>query len=217
MSMQHPPDAPFEHNDPPVTSGINDTPSKQSAFRDMLSIIGVLVSALTLAFGLITFVFQSYQVEGPSMQTTLQAGDHLMIWKVGKTLANLTHHSYIPHRGDIVIFNGTGLSDSITQKQLIKRVIGLPGERVVVKDGILTVYNTEHPNGFQPDKTLPYGKVITTTPENVDVTIQPDHVFVCGDNRENSFDSRHFGPIETKHIVGKLVLRVLPLNTTKKF
>jgi signal peptidase I len=153
------------------------------------------------------------------MQTTLQNSDHLIVWKVQRTLAGITHHAYIPNRGDVIVFSEPGLSDfgQDSGKQLIKRVIGLPGERVVVKDGIVTVYNKDNPDGFQPDKTLPYGKVIVTTPGNVDVTLGESQVFVCGDNRTNSLDSRVFGPVDSKNIIGKLILRVLPLNTVKKF
>jgi len=192
---------------------------KNQNFRDLLSVVGVLASALVLAFGLISFVFQSYQVDGPSMQTTLQNADHLIVWKVPRTIAKITHHPYIPNRGDVIIFNEPGLSNygQPGNKQLIKRVVGLPGDRVVVKDEILTVYNSEHPDGFNPDKTLPYGNVITDTPGNVDVTIGEGQVFACGDNRTNSLDSRVFGPIDADNIVGKLVVRVLPLDTFKKF
>ncbi len=194
-------------------------PPKKSGVRDFLSIAGVLLSALVLAFGLITYVFQSYQVDGPSMQTTLHNADHLIVWKVNRTMARITRHQYIPNRGDVIVFNEYDLPDlgPTGQKQLIKRVIGLPGERVIVKSGILTVYNSANPQGFQPDKTLPYGNVIVTTPGDLDVTVQANQVFVCGDNRVNSEDSRYFGPINASDIVGKLVLRVLPLNSVKKF
>lgn len=199
-------------------SGSGKKPKNQN-FRDLLSVVGVLASALVLAFGLISFVFQSYQVDGPSMQTTLQNADHLIVWKVPRTIAKITHHPYIPNRGDVIIFNEPGLSDygQPGNKQLIKRVVGLPGDRVVVKDEVLTIYNSEHPDGFNPDKTLPYGNVIQNTPGNVDVTIGEGQVFACGDNRTNSLDSRVFGPIDANNIVGKLVVRVLPLDTFKKF
>ena len=196
---------------PPVVS------KSHQGLRDILSIFGVLASALVLAFCLITFVFQSYQVDGPSMQTTLQNNDHLIVWKVQKTLARLTGSQYIPNRGDVIVFNEQTADTGGGEKQLIKRVIGLPGERVVVKNDAVTVYNKDFPNGFSPDKTLPYGKVIVTTPGNVDVTIKDDEVYAMGDNRTNSLDSRVFGPIKSKQIVGKLVLRVLPLNTVTKF
>ena len=190
---------------------------EKSAMHDVLSIVGVLVSALLLAFCLISFVFQSYQVDGPSMQTTLENSDHLIVWKVPKTIANLTGRHYVPNRGDVIIFNEPVADGSTQNKQLIKRVIGLPGERVVVKDGIVTVYNSDRPDGFQPDKELPYGNVITTSPGDKDVTLKEGQVFVCGDNRTNSLDSRVFGAVNSDQIVGKLVLRVLPINTVKAF
>lgn len=204
----------YDDTKPPKKSG----DSKQG-FKDLLSVVGVLASALLLAFCLISFVFQSYQVDGPSMQTTLQNADHLIVWKVPRTVAKITHHPYIPNRGDVIVFNEPGLADygQPGNKQLIKRVVGLPGDRVVVKDGVLTIYNSEHPDGFDPDKTLPYGSVIKTTPGNVDVTVKDGQVFACGDNRTNSLDSRVFGPVDADNIVGKLVVRVLPLDTFKKF
>jgi len=202
---------------PEVTPRELKVKKPNQGLRDVLSIFGVLGSALVLAFCLITFVFQSYQVDGPSMQTTLQNNDHLIVWKVQKTLAKLTGKHYIPNRGDVIVFNEHTADSGSGEKQLIKRVIGLPGERVVVKNGEITVYNAQYPNGFNPDKTLPYGKVIVTTPGNADVTVGEDEVYVCGDNRTNSLDSRVFGPIESKQIVGKLVIRVLPLNTVTRF
>jgi len=187
-----------------------------------MSIVAVLVSALTLAFGLISFVFQSYEVDGPSMQITLENKDHLIVWKIPRTVARITGNAYIPNRGDVVVFNdpSTGSYASSQDKQLIKRIVGLPNERVVIKNGKITVYNKEHPypqHGFSPDESLPYGKDIPTTPGNIDVTLKEDQLFVVGDNRSNSLDSRVFGPIEANDVVGKLLLRILPINTFKTF
>jgi signal peptidase I len=95
--------------------------------------------------------------------------------------------------------------------------MALPGERVVVNNNVVTVYNKEHPNGFQPDKTLPYGKVIPDTTGNIDITLGKNQIFVCGDNRSNSLDSRSFGPVDLKNVVGKLVFRLLPLSHAEKF
>jgi len=192
---------------------------RHQGMRDFLSVVGVLASALLLAFGLISFVFQSYQVDGPSMQTTLEDKDHLIVWKVPRTIAKITHHPYVPNRGDVVVFTDPKLADfgQPADKQLIKRVIGLPGDRVVVKDGTVMVYNSDHPDGYDPDKTMPYGKVITTTPGNVDVVVKEGEFFACGDHRTNSLDSRTFGPADVNNIVGKLVVRVLPIDTFKTF
>lgn len=197
----------------------SETGTKHQGLRDALSIVIVLVAALVLAWGLISFVFQSYQVDGPSMQTTLHNSDHLVVWKVPRTWARITGHSYIPKRGDIIVFNEPGLADygQGSNKQLIKRVIGLPGDRVVVKNGSITIYNKANPKGFDPDKTLSYGKVIPTTSGNIDITLGSNQIFVCGDNRPDSLDSRVFGPVDVNNVVGKLVVRVLPLNDAKIF
>lgn len=204
---------------PPVLPRTTKVTKPHQGLRDVLSIFGVLASALLLAFCLITFVFQSYQVDGPSMQPTLQNNDHLIVWKVSKTLAKVTGNNYIPKRGDVVVFNehAAGTGTGTGEMQLIKRVIALPGERVTVKNNVVTVYNQDFPNGFSPDKTLPYGSAITSTPGNADVTLTDDEVYVIGDNRTNSRDSRVFGPIDSDQIVGKLILRVLPLNTVTRF
>lgn len=194
---------------------------KQSAWRELFSTIGILLTALIVATLIIFFVFRSYQVDGPSMQTTLQNADKLIIWKVPRTWAYITHHDYVPNRGDIIVFNQSGLSEFGQQdsKQLIKRVIGLPGERVVVKNGAYTVFNKQYPSGFDPDKTLGYGKTtkIPVTSGSGDFRLSKDQVFVSGDNRPDSLDSRAFGPIHAKQIVGKLILRVFPLGQAKTF
>lgn len=196
------------------------TPVKHSRLKGVLSTLAILLIAPLLAVFITAFVFQSYQVDGQSMETTLQNNDRLIIWKLSRTWARLTHKDYTPSRGDVIVFVKKGLYEdgSGKEKQLIKRVIGLPGERVVVKDGIMKVYNKENPEGFSPDATLPYGKVIQgTTDGNVDVTIGAGEVFVCGDNRGNSLDSRYFGPIPEEDIVGKLAARILPINNAEKF
>jgi signal peptidase I len=190
-----------------------------SGWRELLSTLGILVTALLAALFIIAFVFRSYQVDGPSMQNTLQNADKLIIWKVPRSWARITHHDYIPGRGDIIVFTESGLSEFGQQdsKQLIKRVIGLPGERVVVRDGSITVYNHDHPGGFKPDETLPYGKHIPPTTGNVEYSLDAHQIFVAGDNRPDSLDSRAFGPINASQIVGKLVLRVFPIGQAKAF
>lgn len=206
-------------NLPPTT---DRKPAKRpSRLGDVLSVLFVFVTAIVLALGLIAFVFQSYQVDGPSMQNTLQNNDRLIVWKVPRTWANVTGHAYVPDRGDIVVFTENDLAQygQTDVKQLVKRVIGLPGDRVVVQDGVITIYNKQHPKGFQPDNTLAYGKehALPYTSGDLDVTLKSDQIFVCGDNRTNSLDSREFGPVSVNAIVGRLVLRVFPLGTLEAF
>ncbi|MEI7682957.1 MAG: signal peptidase I [Candidatus Saccharibacteria bacterium] len=200
---------------------MNDNPNQGSnsdSAKSILSTLGLLLLAPLLALFLTAFVFQSYQVEGPSMQTSLQNKDRLIVLKVPRTWARITHHDYIPNRGDVIIFNHPDISGlGAGEKQLIKRVIALPGERVVVKNGELTVYNKEHPNGFSPDHTMPYGSVIKGTSGDVDLTVPDGEIFVCGDNRSNSLDSRYFGTVPASYIVGKLGLRVYPFKQSQVF
>jgi signal peptidase I len=203
--------------DPVPESGSSPQPS---GWRELISTIGILLTALAVALLIIAFVFRSYQVDGPSMENTLQNADKLIIWKVPRTWASITRHAYLPNRGDIIVFNESGLNqfnDTQNSKQLIKRVIGLPGDRVVLSNGAYTIYNKANPKGFDPDRTLPYGRNIPTTSGNINVTLKKNQLFVSGDNRPDSLDSRAFGPINASQIVGKLVLRVFPVNQAKTF
>src|SRR6185437_9828881 len=104
-----------------------------------------------------------------------------------RTWANITGHPYVPDRGDIIIFTADNLAQfgQTDVKQLVKRVIGLPGDRVVVSGGTITIYNKAHPKGFQPDTTLSYGKEhpLPYTAGDVDITLKSNQIFVCGDNR----------------------------------
>jgi signal peptidase I len=206
---------------PAPVNGNGQSSSKLSTLRELSLTLGVVALALTIAFALIAFVFQSYQVDGPSMQTALQNNDRLIVWKAPRTIARVTGHQFVPGRGDVIIFTESGLSSygQEDSKQLVKRVIGLPGDRVVVKNGEITIFNTDHPTGFNPDKTLPYGEnnSIPFTTGNIDTTLGDNQLFVCGDNRSNSLDSRIFGPINTDQVVGKLVARIYPFSEIKKF
>lgn len=188
-------------------------------WSNVVSTIAVLLLAPVVALFLTAFVFQSYQVDGPSMEPTLQHNDRLIVWKLSKTWSRITGHQYVPKRGDVVIFSEHALANfGLDQnKQLIKRVVALPGERVTIKDGVVTVYNKEHPLGFKPDETLPYGSAIGETPGDVDTIIGNNQIFVLGDNRTNSLDSSEFGPVVSSDIVGKLIVRVLPIDTFKRF
>lgn len=188
-------------------------------FKPILSFVGLLLTAFSIAFLLNAFVIQSYQVDGQSMETTLQNDDRLIVDKIPRTFSRISGHQYVPKRGTIIIFNEDGLPGFVGPKQLIKRVIGLPGEHIVINESKITIYNAAHPNGFDPDHSGIYSFTPASTPAgiHVDLTLQPDEIFVCGDNRGNSEDSRYFGPVKTNQIVAKLVLRIMPLNKTKSF
>jgi len=194
--------------------------NKHEGLKSILTTVMILLMAPVLAYSITIFVFQSYEVDGPSMQPTLETHDRLIIWKVGRTWSRITRSEYVPSRGTVIVFIKRGLYDfsSNREKQLIKRIVGLPGDRVVVKDGKITIFNEENPGGFNPDETLSYGDQIQEeTGGNVDITVGAGEVFVVGDNRDNSLDSRSFGSIPVTDIIGTLSARILPLSNAEKF
>lgn len=153
------------------------------------------------------------------MLTTLHDKDRLIIYKIPRTIARITGKKYIPNRYDIIVFDHKGQfdGDQVTEKQIIKRVIALPGERIVIRDGVATVYNKQNQDGFLVDQKGPEANVIKTTIGNIDETVKEGEVFVMGDNRGNSLDSRALGPISANDIIGKLVLRIYPFNDWQTF
>lgn len=183
-------------------------------YHDTISTILIIILAPVIALILTNFVFQSYQVDGPSMETTLQNQDRLIVSKTGKTWARISGGDYIPKRYEVVIFN---LKENGENKQLIKRIIGLPGDKVIVRNGVVTIFNAEHPEGYEPDKVGPEAPAITTTPGNVEKTVGKGEVFVMGDNRENSLDSRSFGTVPADNLVGKLKYRIFPFEKFDSF
>ena len=187
-------------------------------WKNIASTLAILAIAPILAIFITIFVFQSYEVYGMSMETTLQNGDRLIVQKFSKNWSSLRGKDYVPQRHEIVVFDKpaflSGSSGDVDH--LIKRVIGLPGERVVLSNGRYTVYNEEYPEGFNPDEGQEYAKDILNTPGEVDITVGQKEIFVSGDNRSNSLDSRNFGAISTDSITGIATIRFVPVNAFEK-
>lgn len=196
----------------------SDDEVKKNGIKSLLSTILILVIAPIIALALTAFVFQSYEVDGPSMETTLQNKDRLIVYKLPKTLSKISRNPYVPNRGDVVIFTRHDNFEFGTQgdRQLIKRVIGLPGETVVIKNNVVKVFNEQNPDGLEPDKA-DYGKVITNTEGDINLKVPENSIFVLGDNRPQSQDSRAFGPVPLDDLVGKLALRVYPFSKSESF
>ncbi len=187
------------------------------AFASVAAFVMGIVIAATL---INQFVFQSYYVDGTSMTPTLHNNDRLIIDKVERTAALIQGKHYIPQRGQIVVLDSSLVDQTGRSEQLIKRVIGLPGDKIAIENGVVTITNKEHPTGFNVNDALG----LHLDPTFVDspplsVTVGDDQVFVMGDNRGpgGSFDSRSFGAIESDKIQGRLLARIFPLNQTKFF
>lgn len=209
MHTEHEPTAPnHSHQIQPV----NHPPKSHEGLWSIIGTILLLVAAPLIAVVFTMFIFQSYEVDGPSMQHTLEHQDRLIVYKLPRTVSRVTGKPYIPKRGEVVVFDRAELADSSHEggKQLIKRVIGLPGDRVVVRNGQLSIYNVEHPNGYNPDEGMPYASNITTTLGDVDLVVPENELFLVGDNRLNSLDSRYFGTVPVEDVVGELVFRLWP-------
>lgn len=188
--------------------------------KETISFVIVLIAAFALARLFTIFVFQSYIVDGASMETALQDKDRLIVNKYKTTASSITGNTYMPKRYEIIVFNlqeSSSLGES-ENRQLIKRVIGLPGDRVTIESGIVKVFNGENPDGFivdnyGPEKDEP---TVQQTSGKEDITVKENEVFVLGDNRNNSLDSRSFGTIDTSSIVGTASLRVFPFDKAKR-
>ena len=178
------------------------------------STLSMFIIAIFAAILLNLFVFQPYEVEGSSMEPTLQNSDRLIVFKLGKTWSNILNDDYIPDRGDIVIFNKNGSKDL----QLVKRVVGLPGDTISYDNGKIRVQNTENPDGFIFEDEFDLDLAITEEFEQT--SISSGEVYVVGDNRlpNASLDSRSsLGSIDSDLIVGELVTRIYPLSSFKLF
>lgn len=150
------------------------------------------------------FLLQPFIVDGGSMLNTFHNKEFLLVDK-------LSYRLHEAHRGDVMIFKlYEGDTNQYRGKYLIKRVIGLPSERIVIQDGVTTIYNNKNPNGFVLEE--PFVTFRDKT-KNTDVTLNDHQYFMMGDNRSESYDSRSWGPLEDKNVQGQVLLRILPIST----
>lgn len=175
-----------------------------------------LIIIMILVFKLSSGIFLDLTVvRGHSMETTLYEGNRLVILKSEVVLKNL-FGQYVPDRGDIIIFNKIDPYDK-RSKLLIKRVIALPNERIVIKNQTIMIYNQQHPNGFIPNIKLADELNTFPTDELFETRTGANEVFVLGDNRPASGDSRTIGNIPLESIQGELLIKILPLNQFQIF
>lgn len=165
----------------------------------LIWIIGIIILVKLVQ----AFLIQPFIVDGASMLPTYHNQEFLLVDK-------FTYRVDTPKRGDVIIFKLYENNDNPYEgKHLIKRVIGKPGERVVVKNGVTRIYNKENPNGFIIEEPFVNYK---ETNKDVDVTLDEDHYFVMGDNRSQSYDSRDWGPLPVSQIKGQVLFRVYPFK-----
>lgn len=167
-----------------------------SALRTIIEWVAVIGGALAVALVIQSFLVQAFYIPSSSMEPTLEVGDRVLVNKLSYDLHDV-------NRGDLVVFERPdGSAGDI--KDLIKRAIGLPGETVEIRDGSVLI------DGRVLDE--PYLADEEVLVEFAPVQVPEDQVFVMGDNRDDSRDSRAFGPITIDSIVGRAFVRVWPLT-----
>lgn len=171
----------------------------KSKTRNILDWVYTLAFALVLALVIRTFVAEARWIPSESMLPTLKVGDRLIIDKV-------SYHINGIKRGDIIVFKAP--PSSKLNETLIKRVIGLPGDTVAIKNGLVYINNQPLNEPYELEKPrVDYNTI--TVPEN--------SFFVMGDNRNNSYDSRFWGMVPEELIIGKAVARYYPISSATIF
>jgi signal peptidase I len=183
--------------DPPVTSLPEAPPPKQRSVRAAVEWIAIIVGALLVALIIKALLIQAFYIPSESMVPTVKIGDRVLVNKVSYRVHDI-------HRGDIVVFERPNGETDPRIKDLIKRVIGLPGDVIEARDGKVLI--NDH---VLDEPYLPRGTTTTNLPRQL---VPPDHVFVMGDNRTNSRDSRVFQAIDEDLVVGRAFVRVWPIG-----
>jgi signal peptidase I len=168
-------------------------PKTHNEFWKELVRLVVIAAVIVIPFRL--FIAQPFIVDGASMDPTFHTGEYLIV-------DELSYHFHTPARGSVLIFK----YPKDTSKYFIKRVIGLPGETVTIKDGTVTIVE---PNKDTITLDEPYVKLPKSETEAFK-QLGPDEYFVMGDNRLGSADSRLWGPVPAKDIVGRPIIRIWP-------
>jgi len=180
--------------------------SQRPALGCLFEVVETLVLTVLIFLGIQTFVAQPYKVQQGSMETTLLQDQYVLVDKLTPRWATYSH-------GDIVVFDPPESWTSVGGVPFIKRVIGLPGDRIELRDGLVYVNDIRLREDYlfsangRPESTDP-------TPGGATSWLVPeDGLFVMGDHRRNSADSRSFGPIEVSHVIGRAWLRYWPFDT----
>jgi signal peptidase I len=197
----------------PVTTGRADKPPKpkKPAWRVAVEWVVLIAIALGIALVIKSFLFQAFYIPSESMKPTLNVGDRVLVNK-------LSYDFHDVNRGDIVVFEAPPRAQSGGIEDLVKRVIGRPGETVSADDnGTVLVDGRPLNEPYLPTGTVSRFNDVPPgcgTPANGQpgCVVPPGHIFMMGDNREASKDSRVFGPIDEDTIVGRVFVRIWPLS-----
>lgn len=176
------------------------------AIREWITVIGV---ALLIAFIVRGFVLQQFYISGPSMESTMFQNNRVLVNKLSYRLHDI-------HRGDVVVFDRVTTDGiEVQHDDLIKRVIGLAGDSVSIANCVVSVNGSEVEEPYLNEYDLAQENLEDRcrVPEMSSTIVEPGHLFVMGDNRPQSFDSRMFGTIEEDLVVGRAFVIIWPLGS----
>jgi len=184
----------------------DDLMNKVKDFLDFsFETIRVVVVSLIIIFVVRSFVIQPFFVKGSSMQPNFHDGDYLIVDEISYGIGE-------PQRGDVIIFKYPNNPSEF----FIKRVIGLPGESVELKNNTITIYNNENPTGFVLDESAYLARTVTTSGDEFK-ELASDEYYVLGDNRIASSDSRAWGVLKDRYIIGRAWVRAWPFDSFQVF
>ncbi|PIR88541.1 MAG: signal peptidase I [Candidatus Harrisonbacteria bacterium CG10_big_fil_rev_8_21_14_0_10_44_23] len=163
-------------------------------------ILEVVLIALLTVFFIRSFIMQPFLVSGASMEPNFEDGNYLLIDEA-------TYYFREPARGEVIVFHYPADKSSF----FIKRVIGLPGERVVIESGSVKIAPKNAPEDLRIIDELYLDQNLLTS-GHADIILQDNEYFVLGDNRSNSFDSRNWGTLSEDNIVGLVRLKLFPFS-----
>lgn len=167
---------------------------------EILDLIRFLAPIVIIVFVVRTFIAQPFIVDGESMSPNFHTGHYLII-------DELSYRFHDPARGDVVV-----LRYPLDPKRFfLKRIVGLPGDRIQIKDGHVVITNAEHPDGVVLIEPYETQSTYIAGPYK-DVTLGTDEYFALGDNRAGSSDSRSWGILPRKNIVGHALFRLFPIK-----
>ena len=171
----------------------------------------VLVVALGVALGIRTFVLQQFYISGPSMETTLYQPNRVLVNKLSYTFGDID-------RGDVVVFDRvTSNGTTVQHDDLIKRVIGLENEVVEIKKCVVYIDGKALDEPYLPERDMSQDDLVARCrqPEMAATTVPDGQIFVLGDNRPQSMDSRVFGPVDSHSVVGRAFVVIWPISRWK--
>jgi signal peptidase I len=175
-------------------------------FSFVLELVKIVVISLVIIIPVRYFLIQPFYVKGASMEPNFYDREYLIIDEI-------TYRFEKPKRGDIIVFR----YPRNPQEYFIKRLIGLPGESVQIKDGEVMIFNADQPDGFVLKEDYLEQGVKTYGLSDSKVDLGANEFFVLGDNRNSSKDSRSFGPVNDSYVTGRVLFRGWPFNRVKVF